>query len=189
MRVGVLAIQGGFHAHARALTELGLEPVEVRAPSALDRVEGLVLPGGESTAQLRLIDWLALEPALDAVRERELPVLATCAGLILVAHEVRGPVQRSLGWLDVDVHRNGFGRQKDSFDARSDCDRYALRFIRAPRIVRTGPDVTVLATWQGEPVLVRQGHVTAATYHPELTGQLDIHREAFGARRALAPVA
>jgi 5'-phosphate synthase pdxT subunit len=187
-RVGVLALQGGVAPHARALEALGHRPVPVRSPRDLDGLDGLVLPGGESTAQLRLIDRAGLAAPLGRAIERGVPVLATCAGLILAAARVEGPPQPSFGWIDVAVARNAWGRQVDSFEAIADRpgagapqgDPLPLVFIRAPRIVAVGPGVVVLATFQGEPVLVREDHLTAATFHPELTADLRIHRAVFG---------
>lgn len=184
-RVGVLALQGAFAAHARALEALGHTPVLVRQPRHLEGVAGLVLPGGESTTQLTLLERLGLWAPLDALARSGAPVLCTCAGLILAARQVTGPAQRSFGWLDVDVARNAWGRQLDSFEARSDATSLEhgdlpLVFIRAPRITRAGEGVAVLATLDGEPVLVREGAVTAATFHPELTDRLDVHRAVFG---------
>lgn len=181
MKIGVLALQGAFAAHARALEALGHDPVLVRQPRHLEGVEGLVLPGGESTTQLSLLDRLGLWAPLDALVRAGAPTLCTCAGLILAAREVTHPAQRSFGWLDVSVARNAWGRQVDSFEAQADPPLdLPLVFIRAPRITRAGADVEVLAALEGEPVLVRQGHVTGATFHPELTGRLDVHRGVFG---------
>ncbi len=178
--VGVLALQGGFAPHLRALAEVGLGAREVRAAPELEAVDGLVLPGGESTAQLRLIGRHRLAPALEAFAASGRPLLATCAGLILAARHVR-PEQASFGWLDVAVERNAYGRQLDSFEARSDGEEaLPLVFIRAPRIVAVGEGVAVLARLRGEPVLVRGGSVTAATFHPELTPDRRVHRIAFG---------
>ncbi len=183
-KVGVLALQGAFAAHARALEALGHAPVLVRQPRHLEGVEGLVLPGGESTTQLGLLERLGLWAPLDALARAGAPVLCTCAGLILAARQVTGPAQRSFGWLDVDVARNAWGRQLDSFEASADASSalpdLPLVLIRAPRITRVGEGVAVLATLHGEPVLVRQGAVTAATFHPELTDRLDVHRAVFG---------
>jgi pyridoxal 5'-phosphate synthase pdxT subunit len=178
MVTGVLALQGAFDAHARALRRLGVHVRLVRLPRDLDGLEGLVLPGGESTTHLRLIARFGLREGLDALVRRGVPVLATCAGLILAAARVTGPAQESFGWLDVDVARNAWGRQVDSFEAVDDAGE-ALIFIRAPRITRVGAGVEVLSTFEGEPVLVRQGNVVGATFHPELTQRLDVHALAF----------
>lgn len=184
--IGVLAVQGGFAAHGRALTALGRQVRYVRGPLDLEELAGLVLPGGESTTQLQLLDALGLTEPLMAFAESGRPVLATCAGLILLAKHVTSPAQRSLALLDVAVARNAYGTQRDSFEGTDDEGRHTLVFIRAPRIVAVGDGVEVLATLQGEPILVRQGEVTAATFHPELTSNLEVHAEAF-ARSTLAP--
>jgi 5'-phosphate synthase pdxT subunit len=180
-RIAVLALQGGFAAHARRVEELGHAPFEARTPRDIEPAEGLVLPGGESSAQLLLIERFGLEASIRAFAASGRPVLATCAGLILVATSVTSPEQRSFGLIDVDVARNAYGRQLDSFEATADGEQeLPLVFIRAPRIMRTGPGVLVLATLSGEPILVRQGNVTAATFHPELTGDARVHRAVFG---------
>jgi 5'-phosphate synthase pdxT subunit len=180
MVVAVLALQGGFQAHARAVEELGHRALLVRTAEALAGAEGLILPGGESTVMLRLIDRFALASALDAFVRSGRPVLATCAGLILAAREVDGPAQPSFGWLDVKVVRNAWGRQRDSFEWQGKL------FIRAPKIVEVGPAVEVLDALDGEPVLVRQGNVTAATFHPELGPERSVHRQAFSSDPAQA---
>ena len=181
-RIGVLAMQGGFAAHARRLEELGHAALEARTARDVENADGLVLPGGESSAQLLLIERFGLEASIRAVAESGRPVLATCAGLILVAAEVMSPQQRSIGLIDITVARNAYGRQRDSFEATADGgEGLPLVFIRAPRIVRVGQTVEVLATLDGEPVLVRQSNLTAATFHPELTGDTRVHRAVFGA--------
>jgi 5'-phosphate synthase pdxT subunit len=169
----VLALQGGFAAHAAALTELGHHATLVRSSEELGAVEGLVLPGGESTVMLRLIDRSAMAEALDRFVRSGRPVLATCAGLILAARRVTRPDQGSFGWLDVTVARNAWGRQRDSFEWQGKL------FIRAPRIVEVGPAVEVLEVLDGEPVLVRQANITAATFHPELGGDRRLHDSVF----------
>lgn len=176
-RIGILALQGAFDLHVRAVRELGQDVRLVRMPIDLDGLDALVLPGGESTVQLDLLGRLGLEAPLRALVARGLPVLATCAGLVLAARTVRRPEQRSFGFVDVAVERNAWGRQVDSFEATSDRGR-ELVFIRAPRIVETAPDVEILDTFEGEPVLVRQRNVTCATFHPELTGDRSVHRHA-----------
>lgn len=178
-RIGVLALQGGFAAHGRALAELGHDVVEVRTPASLASLGGIVLPGGESTTMLKLLDWTGLAEPLDAFVRSGRPVLATCAGLILAARHVTGPAQRSFGWIDVAVARNAWGRQLDSFEGHADGSHLPLVFIRAPRITEVGAGVEVLATLNREPILVRQGAVTAATFHPELTVDRRVHRAAF----------
>ena len=173
--IGVLALQGDYAAHCRALHERGVTCREVRTPAGLLGLVGLVLPGGESTTMLRLLGALEA-PLVDAVRGG-LPLLATCAGLILVAREVTSPPQRALGLLDIVVARNAYGRQIDSrvveLDVTAGGELSAARlegvFIRAPRVIALGADVRVLARRGPDPVLLRQGSILAATFHPELT--------------------
>jgi pyridoxal 5'-phosphate synthase pdxT subunit len=181
MRVGVLALQGAFAAHARPLSALGHEAFDVRTPADLDRADGLVLPGGESSVHLALIERFGLSSPLVAFAKSGRPILAVCAGLILAARSVSSPAQRSFGFVDVDVVRNAYGRQLDSFEAVSDEDELPLVFIRAPRIAAVGDGVRVLATLGGEPILATQGCVTVAAFHPELTTDLRVHRMAFQA--------
>ena len=175
--VGVLALQGDYEAHRAALAARGVASVEVRTAADLDGVAALVLPGGESTTMLKLMEGTGLAERLTAMIRGGVPALATCAGVILLAREVSHPPQRSLGVLDVGVERNAYGRQIDSaVVALEVADEKALGaaalegvFIRAPRVVGVGPGVSVLARRAGDPVLVRQGNVLAATFHPELT--------------------
>ena len=178
--VGVLAVQGGFAAHAAVLANLGADIREVRVPSDLDGVDGLVLPGGESTVQLKLIAKEGLAPALDSMVRSGRPVLATCAGLILASRSVNDPVQPGFGWINVSVSRNAWGRQIASFEATSDDGSLPLVFIRAPRITSVGPGVQILATLDSEPILVRENNVWGATFHPELTSNATLHRRVFG---------
>ncbi len=181
MRCGVLALQGDWAAHADVLRTLGVEASLVRTAAELDAVDALVLPGGESTAMLRLMEPENLAEKI-ARRVREgLPVLATCAGVILLA-ERTSPAQPSLGLLDIEIERNAYGRQVHSRVAAvelepelGDPDRFEGVFIRAPRITRVGPSVTVLGRLGTDPVLVRQGRIIAATFHPELTDDHRIH--------------
>ncbi len=191
-RIGVLAVQGAFAPHAQVLRRLGHEPVLLRAPEHLEEpLAGLVLPGGESSVQIDLVARLGLEPGIRAVLGRGAPVLATCAGLILLARDVdvdSAHRQWSFGVLDVAVVRNGWGRQVDSFEAASEQGRPAI-FIRAPRIVRVGAGVEILDRYRGEPVLVRAGAITAATFHPELADGDALHREVFGVADATASAA
>jgi pyridoxal 5'-phosphate synthase pdxT subunit len=177
--VGVLALQGDFAAHGQALARAGLPFRPVRAPADLADLHGLVLPGGESTTQLRLLERHGLAGPLRAFVAAGRPVFATCAGLILAAREVQGPVQPSFGFLDVAVARNAWGRQVDSFEATADDGVTELVFIRAPRILRLGPEVEVLARLAGEPVMVRQHNVVGATFHPELGTGTSLHRQVF----------
>jgi pyridoxal 5'-phosphate synthase pdxT subunit len=178
-RIGVLAIQGDYAAHAAALAEAGAEPVEVRTVADLDGIDGLILPGGESTTMLRFFERRGLFDALKefaAVR----PVFGTCAGAILLAREVLNPPQRSLGPLDAIVERNAYGRQIDSSietePVKLDGGPMEMVFIRAPRIVTIGEGVKVLAEREGFPVLIHQGNLLAATFHPELSADRRVHR-------------
>jgi 5'-phosphate synthase pdxT subunit len=177
MRVGVMALQGAFDAHARALAEIDCRPLLVRDARALLGVDGLVLPGGESTVQLKLLDRLGLTLPLCQLVAAGVPVLATCAGLILAAAKVQNPEQPSFGWIDVTVARNAWGRQISSFEA--EVLGAKVPFIRAPRILRVGRGVEVLARVGDEPVLVRERNVYGATFHPELGVDRAVHRAVF----------
>lgn len=187
----MLALQGDFALHARALARCPAEVVEVRKPGQLDQVDGLVIPGGESTTLLHLMGAWGFPPALQAFHAAGRPIFGTCAGLIVLAREVERPRQFSLGLMDVTVERNAYGRQRESFEARGEAVldgrpvAVEMVFIRAPRIRRVGPGVEVLARHGGEPVLAREGTVLGATFHPELTGSDAIHRY-FGAMVAAA---
>jgi pyridoxal 5'-phosphate synthase pdxT subunit len=178
-RVGILALQGAVEPHARAVAEVGQQPVPVRDEAELWSCDALILPGGESSTMLRLLERFGLDAPLDRFVRQGRPLLATCAGLILAARRVTHPEQRSFGWLDVAVARNAWGRQVDSFETFDDTGARPLVFIRAPRILELGAGVEVLATVSGEPVLVRQGAVVGAAFHPELTGDRSIYRELF----------
>jgi len=170
MRTGVLALQGDFAAHIAAMPGA----VEVRTAREIEPLDVLVLPGGESTTLLHLLKDSGIEEAVRTLVARGGAVFGTCAGAILLAKRVTNPDQPSWGLIDIDVERNAFGRQVDSFEATLDPD-YPGVFIRAPRILRAGPKVRVLARWNGEPVLVSEGRVFAATFHPELTGDRRVH--------------
>ena len=171
LKIGVLAVQGNFREHASMLRRLGAEAIEVRKPEQLDDLDGLIIPGGESTAIARLVRLYGLE---EAIRAFERPLFGTCAGMILLD-------RRHLGLLDFEVSRNAYGRQVASFEADLglEGEEEPLRgvFIRAPRVVNIGPDaeVEVLAELDGEPVLLRQGRVLVASFHPELTGDTRVH--------------
>ena len=182
MRIGVLALQGDFARHASALARCGVAVVEVRKPEALGGVDGLIIPGGESTTLLRLMEAWGFVPALEKFHGAGQPVFGTCAGLIVLARDVENPPQFSLGLIDVGVERNAYGRQRESFEAIG-VARLAGRpasiemvFIRAPRIRRVGPGVEILARHGDDPVLARQGSVLVGTFHPELTADTTIHR-------------
>lgn len=218
--IGVLALQGDFQAHIAALEACGAETREIRLPEPLEACSGLIIPGGESTVLLRLMRAYGLDIAIPRFFERGGAIFGTCAGAILMARSVTAPEQWSMGLLDIDVERNAYGRQIESFetilrdvdlhppgsdsrpdlrapvgdagvtslgatqgdlpqgDAASETPGTAIPavFIRAPRIRRAGPGVRVLAERDGEPVLVSEGRLLAATFHPELTGDLRIHR-------------
>jgi pyridoxal 5'-phosphate synthase pdxT subunit len=169
-RIGVLAVQGNFREHAAVLRRLGAEAVEVRKPEELDGLDGLIIPGGESTAIIRLMRLYGIE---DAIRRFRGPVFGTCAGMILLDRD-------HLGLVDVLVNRNAYGRQVASFEADLDLAGEAepLRgvFIRAPRVVEAGPEVEVLAEHDGEPVLLRDGRFLVASFHPELTDDTRVHK-------------
>lgn len=181
-RIGVLALQGDFARHLEALERLGVNATEVRGPEDLKGLSGLVLPGGESTTMLKLMEGTGMEDAIRSFHETGGALFGTCAGLILIADRVTDPSQRSLHLLDVDVERNAYGRQRDSFEADVETsigrdEPFRGVFIRAPRVTRQGPGVEVLArAADGDPVLLRQGRVLAATFHPEMTQDLRVHR-------------
>jgi 5'-phosphate synthase pdxT subunit len=178
-RIGVLALQGGFSAHIARLTTLGHDAVEVRTAEQLSDLDGLVFPGGESTTHLKLIERFDMGEPLDRFVRSGKPVLATCAGIILAARQVTNPAQQSFGWLDIAVDRNAYGRQLDSFEAVADDGELPLVFIRAPRIIEWGDDVEILATYNGEPIMARQGCFVGTTFHPELTEDSTVHRMVF----------
>ena len=178
-RIGVLAIQGDYAAHAEALAEAGAIPVEVRKQEELNGLDGLILPGGESTTMLKFLERRHM---FDELRDfcATNPVFGTCAGAILLAREVKNPPQTSLGVLDAVVERNAYGRQIDSSILVSESalgeEKLEMVFIRAPRIVEVGDDVEVLARRDGTPTLVRQGQLMAATFHPELSADRRVHK-------------
>ncbi len=182
MKVGVLALQGAFASHAAMLGEAGATPVEVRRAHELAEVDALVMPGGESTTMSMLLDIAELSEPLAGRLADGMPVFGTCAGMILLAVEVLDgrSDQRSMGAIDLDVRRNGYGRQVDSFETELAVegfdDAFHGVFIRSPVVERIGPDVEVLAEVEGRPVLCRQGNVLVASFHPELAGDIRIHR-------------
>jgi 5'-phosphate synthase pdxT subunit len=181
-RIGVLAVQGAVREHVAAIRAVGAEPVEVRLPKDLVDVDALILPGGESTAMRRLIDAYGLREPIAALARRGAPMLGTCAGMILLAERIDGGEAPYFDLLDLEVRRNGYGRQLDSFEA--DLDVPALGdeplhgvFIRAPLVTDVGPRAEVLARDpDGHPVAIRQGRVLATAFHPELTGDRRLHR-------------
>jgi 5'-phosphate synthase pdxT subunit len=182
MRIGVLALQGAFHEHVSMLRAIGAEPAEIRLPAQLDDVDGLIIPGGESTTMRRLIERWALRDPILALIDRGIPVLGTCAGMIVLAKEILGGDPPVLPVLDVTVERNAFGRQLDSFETELDVPVLGSQpvhavFIRAPVISRVGPGVAVMATLEdGRVVAVRERNVLATSFHPELAGETRFHR-------------
>ena len=180
MKVGVLALQGDVREHARTLSEAGAMPVEVRTPDDLEGVDGLVIPGGESTTIGKLMTRFGLmEPLTDAI-DQGLPVYGTCAGMILLSAQLTEGEQPLMGVLDMVVRRNAFGRQNDSFEAPLAVEGldepFPAVFIRAPWVEKVGAEIEVLATVDDHPVMVRQGRILATSFHPELTGDGRIHR-------------
>ena len=176
--IAVLALQGDFEAHRRMLSSMGIDSFEARLPEDLERASGLVLPGGESTTIWKFFESASWEPALQKFAQSGRPILGTCAGAILLAREVANPPQKGLGLLDIGVERNAYGRQVDSFEADVQVRGIgAVRavFIRAPRVERVGPSVEVLAEHDGRPVVVQEGRVIAAAFHPEMAGDPRLH--------------
>ena len=183
-QVGVLALQGDFAAHGAAIVRAGARAVFVRSREQFGRIDGLVIPGGESTTMLKLLRYDNLMEPLAAFG-REKPVFGTCAGAILIASDVSHPAQESLGLMDIGVERNAYGRQIDSrvveiavepeFESRTAPGKLEAVFIRAPIIRRVGPSAHVLAEYRGDPVLVEEGRHLVATFHPELTSDPRVH--------------
>jgi pyridoxal 5'-phosphate synthase pdxT subunit len=180
MTIGVLAIQGDYEAHKARLEELGTKVILVKKPAQLDKIDGIVIPGGESST---FLNFLAEQGFLEKLRDfvSTNPTFGTCAGAILLAKQVENPPQLSLEAMDIRVRRNAYGRQIDSSirEARTKLGDKPLEmvFIRAPRIMSTGKGVEVLAKAGGDPVLVRQGKTMAATFHPELSDDTRVHQE------------
>jgi len=179
--VGVLALQGAFAAHQRALESAGATTRQVRQPGDLAGIDALVMPGGESTTMSRLLTTSGLFDDIKALLSDGLPVFGTCAGMILLATEVLDgrSDQLSFGAIDITVQRNGYGRQIDSFETDLDVvgfdTPFHAVFVRAPKVVAIGTNVEVIAEYDGVPVVVRQGHVMVASFHPELTGDARLH--------------
>ena len=177
--IGVLALQGAFDVHAKRLAELGATTCLVRKPEDLNSLDALVIPGGESTTFLKHLERAGFYSALDTF-VRTKPVFGTCAGCILLAKEVTNPPQRSFAVLDIAVERNAYGRQNDSVILHADTTLpggpMEMVFIRSPRISRLGTNVEALAHRNGDPVLVRQGRILAATFHPELSDDRRVHQ-------------
>jgi|LakMenEpi03Aug12_release.lakeMendotaPanAssembly.Ray.scaffolds.fasta_scaffold26418_10 5'-phosphate synthase pdxT subunit len=180
--IGVLALQGAFEKHKQMLQSQGINVIEVRRPEELLKCSGLIIPGGESTAIMSQIKYAHLAKGLESFSKNK-PIFGTCAGLILMAREIiSDPQMVPFGWLDIAVERNVYGRQADSFRQEIELQlnprqrkKFSAFFIRAPGIKRVGPDVQVLATFEDEPVLIREGHHLGAAFHPELTEDPTIH--------------
>ena len=179
MQVGVLALQGAFAAHSDCLTSIGVQSIEVRTPEQLHSVDALLMPGGESSTMSQLLESSGLFDPISARIAAGMPVFGTCAGMILLASEILDgrSDQRSFSAIDISVRRNAFGRQVDSFEGaiNSSIGDFHGVFIRAPRIERVGDEVEVLGSIHNEPVLVRQGNVLAASFHPELSNDARLH--------------
>lgn len=180
-RVGVLALQGDVPEHLRMAAQAGAEAITVRRRADLEGVDALIIPGGESTTVGKLLDRYDLMEPIRARARQGMPILGTCTGLILLAREIEGSDQPRLGLLDVTVRRNAYGRQLDSFE--TDVETPALGdppmravFIRAPMVTRAGTEVEVLAESDGRPILVRQGNLIGAAFHPEIAGDDRVHR-------------
>jgi pyridoxal 5'-phosphate synthase pdxT subunit len=198
VKIGVLALQGDFALHVKALArcgrrasrgapsaeasgEMSVDAREVRKPEELEGLDGLIIPGGESTTLLKLMDEWRFVPSLEKFHDMGKPIFGTCAGLILLARDVENPRQASLGFIDVAVERNAYGRQRESFAARGEAtlerglQPLEMVFIRAPKIVRVGAGVTTLARHGKDPVMAREGTVLVSTFHPELTEDPTVH--------------
>jgi len=179
MQVGVLALQGAFAAHSDCLTSIGVQSIEVRNPEQLNSVDALLMPGGESSTMSQLLESSGLFDPIASRIADGMPVFGTCAGMILLASEILDgrSDQRSFSAIDISVRRNAFGRQVDSFEStiNSPVGEFHGVFIRAPRIERVGEEVEVLGSINNEPVLVRQGNVLAASFHPELSNDARLH--------------
>jgi pyridoxal 5'-phosphate synthase pdxT subunit len=176
MTIGVLALQGDFDAHRKRLEELGAKVVLVKKPEQLDEIDGLVIPGGESSTFLKLLGEAGFEKLKEFARVK--PTFGTCAGAILLAKDIENPKQKGLGVLDIRIRRNAYGRQIDSSirEGKFRGEPAEMVFIRAPKIEQVGPEVEVLATEGPDPVAVRQGNIMAATFHPELSADTHVHR-------------
>lgn len=179
MKIGILAVQGDFAAHAAMLRQLSAETVEVRTVEDLKGCDGIILPGGESTTQLQFLQEEGLAEAIRKFAADRGPVFGTCAGAILLATQVKNPEQKSLGLLDMTILRNGYGRQlaSDVFFEPSSLKKEPLEmvFIRGPVIERVAKGIDVLAKHEGKPVLIQKGNLLASTFHPELTGDTSVH--------------
>jgi 5'-phosphate synthase pdxT subunit len=180
---GVLSLQGAFKEHINRLKECGVSAMEVRFPEQLDKIDGLIIPGGESTTINKLLDKYKFKDRLDKFNREHKPIFGTCAGLILLAKNIEGE-DKGLGYINIDVQRNAYGRQIDSFEELLDISldrsenggKFKSVFIRAPKIISAGREVAVLARHKEDMVLVRENNVMVCTFHPELTDDLRIHK-------------
>jgi 5'-phosphate synthase pdxT subunit len=190
LKIGILAVQGDFAAHARMLADLGADTIEVRTPADLAGCDGLILPGGESTTQVQFLQEEGLDKAIRKFAADNRPIFGTCAGAILLASDVKNPKQDSLGLLDMTVLRNGYGRQvhSDVVTGKTTLHDEPLEmvFIRAPIFERIGKDIEVLAEFADKPALVQKGNVMAAAFHPELTSDTTVHRRFLALAKAAA---
>ena len=181
--VGVLSLQGAFKEHMNRLKECGVSAVEIRSPEQLDKIDGLIIPGGESTTINKLLDKYKFKDKLDKFNRENKPIFGTCAGLILLAKNIEGE-DKGLGYINIAVRRNAYGRQVDSFEELLDISldrnenggQFKSVFIKAPKIISAGKEVAVLARHKGDIVLVRENNVMVCTFHPELTDDLRIHK-------------
>ena len=182
VKIGVLALQGAFREHLRTLKKCGADAIEIRFPHQLEEIDGLIIPGGESTTITKLMDKYHFRPALEKFHKEGKPLFGTCAGMILLSRQVSGH-DFALGFIDISVVRNAYGRQVDSFEKDIELanegnlnhGNFKAVFIRAPKILKTGPDVNILGTLDGSVILARQDNVLAASFHPELTDDTRIH--------------
>ena len=181
MKIGILAVQGAFREHEKILHTLGADTVQIRLPKQLEGCDGIVIPGGESTAIGKLMRQYDLMDPIRDMATSGMPVFGTCAGMIVMANRIQGGEESHLGVMDVEVNRNSFGRQKESFETDLDIpvlgpDPFPAVFIRAPHITSVGPEVSVLCEYEGRVVAVQQDHYLALSFHPELTGDSRIHQ-------------
>lgn len=180
LKIGVLGLQGDFREHVEVLQAMGVETVVVKLPEDLEIVDGLIIPGGESTTMGRIMKEVEIREPIIEKAKAGMPIYGTCAGLILLSKKVVGHDQPLLGLLDVDVERNAYGRQVESFEVDIKITELGEKpfravFIRAPKIVRVGGDVKVIAEYEGAPIFVRQGNIMATSFHPELTRDFRVH--------------
>jgi 5'-phosphate synthase pdxT subunit len=180
MKIGILALQGAFREHQKMLELLGAETQLVKLPQHLEGLDGLVVPGGESTTMGKLLREYDLQKPIQNLAKAGMPVFGTCAGMIVMANKIHGAAEPHLALMDVEVNRNSFGRQVDSFETDLEMpvigeQPFPAVFIRAPHVESVGPEVTTLATYNGRVVAAEQGHYLALSFHPELTGDTRIH--------------